>query len=127
MSNEPRVTIYSYVKDLINVITNNIDEKLLLQNEELKELNKSINDLVLQLEKNKNTLNSIKIDNKKIQSEFKTLENEVNKISLEIRDIRTRTNTVVWIGQLLSKIPIKWTAVIGILTMLIVHFLQYIR
>lgn len=127
MSNEPRVTIYSYVKDLINVITNNIDEKLLLQNEELKELNKSINDLVLQLEKNKNTLNSIKIDNKKIQSEFKILENEVNKISLEIRDIRTRTNTVVWIGQLLSKIPIKWTAVIGILTMLIVHFLQYIR
>lgn len=127
MSSEPRVTIYSYVKDLINVITNNIDEKLLLQNEELKELNKSINDLVLQLEKNKNTLNSIKIDNKKIQSEFKILENEVNKISLEIRDIRTRTNTVVWIGQLLSKIPIKWTAVIGILTMLIVHFLQYIR
>lgn len=127
MSNEHRVTIYSYVKDLINVITNNIDEKLLLQNEELKELNKSINDLVLQLEKNKNTLNSIKIDNKKIQSEFKILENEVNKISLEIRDIRTRTNTVVWIGQLLSKIPIKWTAVIGILTMLIVHFLQYIR
>ena len=121
LNNSP---LLEYVNGIINLLKDSIEKQLNTHNADIKELHKSVLDLLVQVEKNKDQLSSINIKLDSHQDDYRELLKEVNRINLEIRDVRTRTNTVVWMGQVISKLPIKWTAFFGALTMVVMHFWQ---
>ena len=124
-NNSDKTSLLEYINGIINLLKESIEKQLDTNNADIKELHKTVSALLVQVEKNKDQLSLINITVDKHQNDYKELLKEVNRISLEMRDIRTRTNTLVWIGKVISKIPIKWVSVFGVLTMVVMHFWSY--
>lgn len=126
-NNSDKTPLFEYINGIINLLKESIEKQLDLNNTDIKEIHKALSAILIQVEKHKDQLSLITITIDKHQNDYKDLLKEVNRISLEIRDIRTRTNTLVWIGKFISKIPIKWMSVFGVLTMVVMHFWSFFQ
>lgn len=126
-SNFNQLSVYNYAKDMIDVVRDQIKDELHNQSIEIKEINRIVNELNLRYDKNCENLKHVIDTINKHQNDIQKLNDNLNTLCLEIRDIKTKTTTLVWVWKVLTSFPAKFTAAVGAASGIIYYILNYFK
>ena len=126
-SNFNQLSVYNYAKDMIDVVRDQIKDELHNQSIEIKEINRIVNELNLRYDKNCENLKYVIDTINKHQNDIQKLNDNLNALCLEIRDIKTKTTTLVWVWKVLTSFPAKFAAAVGAASGIIYYILNYFK
>lgn len=104
---DPKISFYNYVKDMLDIVNNKVDDYQEKESCELKEINSKVNSISSDLEKMHNGFITMHKEIDDLKNQLNETSGQLHEICSEIKEFKIKTGFALWLGKVVTSVPVK--------------------